>query len=227
VKTNVVTAVEITDRYAHDSPYLKPLVDKTVENGFKLSEVSADKGYLAANNFLSVLRHGAMPYVPFKTNSVPQSGYTPKSTLWTRMYHFYSYNQERFMQSYHKRSNVETTLHMIGGSEQNAGAGLFFIMTIAYFNRDPFMVYSGGAMYKLLKRQGSSIVLRADPFEDKHSRDTNLPCWKGVVVGIDIGLDNTSAFANILEVVKKFYFQNLKEKKKERYRKFKKPIFTE
>ena len=33
--------------------------------------------------------------------------------LWTRMYHFYSYNQERFMQSYHKRSNVETTFHMI------------------------------------------------------------------------------------------------------------------
>jgi transposase len=113
VKTNVVTAVEITDRYAHDSPYLKPLVDKTVENGFKLSEVSADKGYLAANNFHSVLRHGAMPYIPFKSNSVAQSGSNPKSTLWTKMYHYYAFNQERFMQSYHKRSNVETTFHMI------------------------------------------------------------------------------------------------------------------
>ena len=29
------------------------------------------------------------------------------------MYHFYSLNQERFMHSYHKRSNVETTFHMI------------------------------------------------------------------------------------------------------------------
>jgi len=29
------------------------------------------------------------------------------------MYHFYPYNQERFMQSCHKRSNVETTFHMI------------------------------------------------------------------------------------------------------------------
>ena len=26
---------------------------------------------------------------------------------------FYSYNQERFMQNYHKRSNVESTFHMI------------------------------------------------------------------------------------------------------------------
>ena len=29
------------------------------------------------------------------------------------MYHYYSYNQERFMQNYHKRSNVETTFSMI------------------------------------------------------------------------------------------------------------------
>ncbi len=29
------------------------------------------------------------------------------------MFHFYSFNQARLMQSYHKRSNVETTFHMI------------------------------------------------------------------------------------------------------------------
>lgn len=113
VKTNVVTAVEITDRYVNDSPLLKPLVDKTAQSGFKMSEVSADKAYLGGANLQTVLRHGAIPYIPFKSNSVAQSGYTPKSTLWTRMFHFYSYNQERFMQSYHKRSNVETTFHMI------------------------------------------------------------------------------------------------------------------
>lgn len=122
---------------------------------------------------------------------------------------------------------ITGTTNKLGGSEQNAGAGLFFIKTIAYFNRDPFIVYSGGAMYKLLKRQGNSIILRADPFADHHSKDISLPYWKGVAVGIDIGLDNTTAFANILDVVKEFYFRNLKEKKKERYRRFKKPIFTE
>jgi len=30
-----------------------------------------------------------------------------------RAYHFYSYNSEHFMQNYHKRSNVESTFHMI------------------------------------------------------------------------------------------------------------------
>lgn len=113
VKTNVVTAVEITERFAGDSPMLKPLVDKTAQSGFQMAEVSADKAYLGGANLQTVLRHGAVPYIPFKSNSVAQSRFTPKSTLWTRMFHFYSYNQERFMQSYHKRSNVESTFSMI------------------------------------------------------------------------------------------------------------------
>jgi transposase len=62
---------------------------------------------------LATLRHGAIPYIPFKTNSVPQSGYEPKSQLWTRMYHFYALHRGEFLQHYHKRSNIETTFHMI------------------------------------------------------------------------------------------------------------------
>jgi transposase len=113
VKTNIVTAVQVTDGYAHDYTYFKGLVDKTAQSGFTMKEVSADKGYLGASNMLATLQHGAIPYIPFKSNSVPQSGYTPKSQLWTRMYHFYMMNRPEFLQHYHKRSNVETTFHMI------------------------------------------------------------------------------------------------------------------
>ena len=60
-----------------------------------------------------LVRYGASPYIPLKTNSVPQSNYTPKSQLWTRMYHFYMMNRPKFLEHYHKRSNVETTFHMI------------------------------------------------------------------------------------------------------------------
>ncbi len=35
------------------------------------------------------------------------------SAIWDRMFHFYSFNQQRFMECYHKRSNVETTFSMI------------------------------------------------------------------------------------------------------------------
>jgi transposase len=113
VKTNIVTAVQVSDGYAHDYPFFKGLIDRTAEAGFKMKEVSADKGYLGADNMLATLRHGAIPYIPFKTNSVPQSGYEPKSQLWTRMYHFYMMNRPEFLEHYHKRSNIETTFHMI------------------------------------------------------------------------------------------------------------------
>lgn len=115
VKTNIVTSVEVTDGYAHDYHYMKPLVNQTAEIGFKMKEVSADKAYLGAENLLATLRKGAIPYIPFKSNSVEHSrgSYGPKSELWTRMFHFYSYRRAEFLQHYHKRSNIETTFHMI------------------------------------------------------------------------------------------------------------------
>jgi len=44
VKTNVVTAVEIGEKNSTDSPLLPAMVETTARN-FRLSEVSADKGY--------------------------------------------------------------------------------------------------------------------------------------------------------------------------------------
>ncbi|MFL6210519.1 MAG: transposase [Pyrinomonadaceae bacterium] len=114
VKTNVVTSVEVTDRYAGDSPQFAPLVEATAKN-FYMNEVSADKAYLSAPNLQVVRDNNATPYIPFKANSVAHDKRAKKrhSPLWKQMYHYYSLNQERFMQSYHKRSNVETTFMMI------------------------------------------------------------------------------------------------------------------
>jgi len=81
-------------------PYFKGLVDRTTDAGFTMKEVSEDKGYLGADNMLATLQRGAVPYIPFKTNSVPQSNYTPKSQLWTRMYHFYMMNRPEFLEHY-------------------------------------------------------------------------------------------------------------------------------
>jgi transposase len=110
VKTNVVTAVEITSRYAGDSPQFKGLVDATAEN-FLINEVSADKAYLSHGNLKAVADKAAMPYIPFKSNTVAND--KRHTALWKRMYHFYSFNQDRFMSHYHKRSNVESTFSMI------------------------------------------------------------------------------------------------------------------
>jgi transposase len=111
-KTNIITAVEITEGTSGDSPQFKPLVEATAKN-FAMSEVSADKAYLSNANMKVVVDNGAFPFIPFKSNS-KGGGQSPRpSTLWKQIYHLYSYNSERYMQSYHKRSNVETTFHMI------------------------------------------------------------------------------------------------------------------
>lgn len=113
VKTNIVTAVEMTEGFEGDSPQFKPLVEATAKN-FVMQEVSADKAYLSTANLQTVVDNHAQPYIPFKTNSAQErTQRRPVPAIWKQMFHLYSYNSERFMQSYHKRSNVETTFHMI------------------------------------------------------------------------------------------------------------------
>ncbi|MDI6737247.1 MAG: ATP-binding protein [Nanoarchaeota archaeon] len=107
-----------------------------------------------------------------------------------------------------------------GGTEFNAGAGLFFIRSIAKVNRDFFMIYSGNAMYKLLKsRSIKRIGLHADPFKERHAVGSGFPVWQGVIVGIDISLDAKEEFSALLDLIRKTYIKTIQERKKERYRK--------
>ncbi len=112
-----------------------------------------------------------------------------------------------------------------GGTELNAGAGLFFIKSIAKVNRDFFIIYSGNAMFKLLKTPASSkrITLHSDPFDDRSSKKDNLPNFSGTVVGIDISLNRNQAFDYLLDLIRDTYFDRIKIKKKE---KFKRAKFT-
>lgn len=115
---------------------------------------------------------------------------------------------------------ITGTTQREGGTEQNAGAGLFFIKSIASVNRDFFVVYSGHAIYKLLKaKQTKRLILNADPFRDRHSKEDNLPIWQGTVVGIDITLDQTKEFSLLLGAIGKTYSQAVRERKKARYKK--------
>ena len=36
-------------------------------------------------------------------------------SIWAKMYHLFMFNREQFLDSYHKRSNVETTFSMVKG----------------------------------------------------------------------------------------------------------------
>ena len=119
VKTHVVTAVEATPTESADSPQLPGLLERTAES-FTINEVSADKAYSSKRNLHAVDAIGATPFIPFKVNSVPDQGFYKYDELWDRMWHYFNFNRETFLQHYHKRSNVESALSMIktkfGGS---------------------------------------------------------------------------------------------------------------
>lgn len=94
-----------------------------------------------------------------------------------------------------------------GGTAQNAGAGLFFIKSIATLNRDFFVVYSGNALYKLLTNKNKKIKLNADPFADRHSKSDTLPYWQGTLVGVDLTLDQTREYTELLKAIRDIYFK--------------------
>lgn len=108
VKTNIVTAVEIGTRDAGDSPFFKPLLEKTAQN-FTIQEVPADKAYLSHDNLALVHDLGGTAFVPYKVNSQPGEA----GSLWEKMYFYYQFRRDEFLKHYHQRSNMESTFSML------------------------------------------------------------------------------------------------------------------
>ena len=107
VRTNVVTSVEVSAGSANDSLFLPQLVDETAKN-FTINQVSADKGYTGLKNHHAIAKHGATPYIAFRAGASGKAG-----GMFETMFHYYSLHREDFLTQYHRRSNVETTFHMI------------------------------------------------------------------------------------------------------------------
>lgn len=104
VKTGVIASAEISDRDAHDGPFLPGLV-KHAAKTFSVSTVAADKAYSSRANLQTITMLNATPYVPFKCDAVGNSD----SPLWNRLFHFFHMNRAEFLATYHQRSNAEST----------------------------------------------------------------------------------------------------------------------
>jgi anti-sigma regulatory factor (Ser/Thr protein kinase) len=110
-----------------------------------------------------------------------------------------------------------------GGTAQNAGAGLFFVKSIAAVNGDFFVIYSGSAFYKLLRQNPKERhILHADPIKDRHSAKNTYPYWQGTAIGIDMKLDEHERFSALLEHIRRVYAKAVRERKQQQY---KRPIF--
>ena len=54
-----------------------------------------------------------VPYIDFKSVAKARAKGSKPDELWAQMYHMFTLNAAEFKRHYHKRSNVETTFHMI------------------------------------------------------------------------------------------------------------------
>lgn len=118
---------------------------------------------------------------------------------------------------------VSGTTSRPDGTEQNAGAGLFIVKSLARITRSYFLIYSGDSSYKLLKydKRVQNPRINADPFDDRYSYRDNLPNFNGTLIGVDITLGENKNFADLLETIKKTYSLAVRERKQRQYKRFK------
>jgi len=107
VTTNVVTSVEVTPSFINDYTMLQPLLKTTTAN-FNVTKLSADKGYTGRSNVVAIEEAGAVPLIPIRARMKRQG-----PGAWERAFDFFTKHRDEFLAQYHKRSNVETTFHMI------------------------------------------------------------------------------------------------------------------
>ncbi|MDQ6630791.1 MAG: ATP-binding protein [Verrucomicrobiota bacterium] len=121
------------------------------------------------------------------------------------------------------KPGITGTTVKFGGTETNAGAGLFFTWNIAKSSKNFFVIWSEDSFYKLLKpKGGDDLPLQADPFIERATIRSDLPLWQGTVVGIDISTLPNQGFSGLLEKIRNVYSLDVRRKKREF---FKRPRF--
>jgi hypothetical protein len=111
---------------------------------------------------------------------------------------------------------ITGTTAKLGGTAENAGAGLFFTKCIAQSTRNHFLIYSGKSYYKLkLVPKTRSIEFHPDPLDDPHTIKDELPYFQGTLVGIDIHIADTEAFNKLIDSIGNAYMLGVKKGKKD------------
>lgn len=114
---------------------------------------------------------------------------------------------------------ITGTTRKEGGTFENAGAGLFYVRSIAKTARNYFVVYSGKAVYMLTKwDQRLKPKIIADPFEEECTFTDSAPDFAGTLVALDISLDNlTTEFDSLLHDIGDVYDEAIRERRRKKF----------
>ncbi len=114
---------------------------------------------------------------------------------------------------------ISGTTKRIGGTAENAGAGLFFTKCIAQSTRNHFLVYSGDSYFKLKTTPpNEKIEFYPDPRKDRASLKVGLPFFQGTLVGIDMYIEDSAAFNKLMDKIGDSYRLSVNKMKKDYYK---------
>ena len=105
VKTNIIARAAISPGNHHDSPYFKGLITETFKH-FDVRQVLGDLGYSSRGNNGLGGELGFDVRIPFKSNTLPPAD---DGSDWSKNLWLFLNDNEKFMEEYHQRSNVEST----------------------------------------------------------------------------------------------------------------------
>lgn len=104
VRTNIIASIEVTEGSTSDFTQFPKLMESLCQI-MDVKEVSADKGYSSRQVLGIIDEHGAVPFIPFRSNSLIAA---KTCEIWRRMFIYFRDHREEWNQHYHKRSNVES-----------------------------------------------------------------------------------------------------------------------
>ena len=117
---------------------------------------------------------------------------------------------------------ISGTTKRIGGTAENAGAGLFFTKCIAQSTRNHFLIYSGDSYFKLKTTPPhEKIEFYPDPRKDRASLKAGLPFFQGTLVGIDMYIEDSGAFNKLMDKIGDSYRVSVNKMKKDYYKRIK------
>ncbi len=95
-------------------------------------------------------------------------------------------------------------------TRENAGAGLFFIKSIARYSGGGFLLASGKTGYRLQPaKPGEPVLLHYDPFQEPHVI-LNIASFRGTIVGVDIQVRQVTSYDKLMSAIREAYFKDRK-----------------
>lgn len=216
-----ITAIKTADDQSRFIADMVPLLHLSEENATIVK-------YIIGELVRNVLEHAQAPHGAIvaaqyykKTNRVSIGICDTGIGIWKSMQEHWHPGTNLKAMHLALTPGITGTTHREGGTSENAGAGLFFIKSIAKITRNYFAIYSGSAEYTLLKykkRIKGMPRLYADPARDPHRETDEAPEFCGTLVAVDISLNETTEFKSLLRSIGEVYDKAIRERKRTKYR---------